>query len=91
MHAKWDRCTPPLALCLLTCRAHSPVLRRMSSSRPRTTDRSARSAVASDKESLLSSLLAIVAVNIDTLCRSPFRPSYVPSPQLLQPLPERPS
>ena len=74
MHAKWGRCTypppAPLALCLLNCRAHYPVLRRMSSSRPRT-DRSARSAVASDKGSLFSSLLVIVGVKIDTLCRSP--------------------
>jgi len=83
---------PPLALCLLTCRAHSPVLRRMSSSRPRT-DGSARSAMASDKVSLFSSLLVIVGVKIDTLCRSPPHPSYVPSRHLLQPLPEldRPS
>jgi len=60
----------PLALCLLNCRAHSSVLRRMSSSRPRT-DRSARNAVASDKGSLFSSLLVIVGVKIDALCRSP--------------------
>jgi len=47
----------------------------------------------SDKESLLSSLFVIVVVKIDTLCRSPPRLSYVPSPHLLQPLPlpERPS
>ena len=72
----------PLALCLLNCRAHSPVLRRMSSSRPRT-DRSARSAVASDKGSLFSSLLVIVGVKIDTLCRSlphPLRSVAPPSP-----------
>jgi len=55
------------------------------------TDRSARSAMASDKESLLSSLFVIVVVKIDTLCHSPPRPSYIPSPHLLQPLPERPS
>jgi len=94
MHAKWGRCTypppAPLALCLLNCRAHYPVLRRMSSSRPRT-DRSARSAVASDKGSLFSSLLVIVGLKIDTHFRSPPHPSYVPSRHLLQPLPERPS
>jgi len=97
MHANLGRCTPtppsppsPLALCLLNCRAHSPVLRRMFSSRLRT-DRSAWSAVASDKGSLFSSLLVIVGVKIDTLCRSPPHPSYVPSRNLLQPLPEQPS
>jgi len=47
--------------------------------------------MASDKESLLSSLFVIVVVKIDTLCHSPPRPSYIPSPHLLQPLPERPS
>jgi len=70
---------PPLALCLLNCRAHSPVLRRMSSSRPRT-DRSVRSAVASNKGSLFSSLLVIVGVKIDTLCRSPPHPRSVAPP-----------
>jgi len=44
--------------------------------------------MASDKESLLSSLFVIMVMKIDTLCRLPSRPSYVPSPQ---PLPERPS
>ena len=44
----------PLGLPCSKCRAHSPVPRRMSSSRPRT-DRSARSAVASDNGSLFPS------------------------------------
>jgi len=86
MHAKLGRCTPPppppsplAALCLLNCRAHSPVLRQMSSSRPRT-DRSAWSAVASDKGSLFSFLLVIVGVKIDTLCRSPPHPRSVAPP-----------
>ena len=95
MQAKWGRCTPPplpLALCLLTCRAHSfPCAQADTQFEGPRTDRSAQSAVASDNESLLSSLLVIVGVKIDTLCRSPPHPSYVPSRHLLQPLPKRPS
>jgi len=69
---------PPLPFACSTA-APIPLLRRMSSSRPRT-DRSARSAVASDKGSLSPSLLVIVGVKIDTLCRSPPHPRSVAPP-----------